>query len=290
MAATAKNTVFTTICDYPNPEMVSEPLLRSAEHFGIDVQFASYGQPFRCLFEKFPKMYNYLRHLPSSIEYAFFMDCRDSVFAGTAEMILRNFNDVYTDGILLQAYREAAVRGYVSPVLIKRMAGNAPHHPIACSGCYAGAVSELIPVLERAMELRRNIDALNLGAATVVDELAKIYLDDPGSASSIHKLDAHDEFMFQLLQITDPRIHLDHDKHVSAFFSVADADKRFLSLPQRRELPVSDIASVGTAYIFQAPGLSKRLYLWGQWVDHVIKTSKICQINNMNDVQGVPYP
>ena len=262
IVARPDNTVFVTICDYPNPGEVSEPLLRTAKHFGIPVHFASYGQQFNCLFEKYPKILNFLKELPETIKFMIFVDCRDTVFADTFERILAAVNSTYTGGMLIQAGNAGLVRQYVSRGLILKMGSQYPYNGYACSGCYCGAVSEVILVLKRAMELRSNIDVKNYK-----DELAAMYLNDPESHKSIHKLNEHDEFMFQLLQLTDSRINLDTDKRVSALFGNSRPNAGKTSVPERMKLPVDDIAAIGSACILHSPAISRNRSAWSEWID-----------------------
>jgi len=260
--ATCDNVIFATLCDYPNPEEMSAMIRETAEYCGVPLTFASWGQPFTCLYEKLPKMLTFFKALPDSIKYVFYTDCRDTVYAKPVDVILEDFNSTYTGGVLIQSGNVGVVRGYVSNNVTEKIAQKYTRYGYACSGCYCGEISEVIKLLERSIKLHEDIHSRNYN-----NPLAALYLNDPNSQNTIHKLNEHDEFMFQLIQTaTDNNIQTDIYKKVSALFANDRPNIGHVSLEMRRNTPIESILSVGSAGILHSPKLSQNTVRWEDWV------------------------
>ena len=264
--ATLSNTLFTTICDYPNTEERSEMIRKTAEHCGVPLIFASWGRQFTHLYEKLPKMLSFLKSQPKTVKYVFFTDCRDTVFAKSVDDILAAFNTTYTGGVLVQCGSARLVRDYASNLLTNRIAAKYGNNGFACGGCYCGEIGDVILLLERAVKLYGAIHNRDYS-----NPLAALYLNDPNSKNSIHRLHEHDEFMFHLIQwADDSTIKADTGKKVSALFANDRPNQGHVPLNVRREADAASILSVGSAGILHSPRLSKNVPMWRAWVENNI--------------------
>ena len=273
MTATINNTVFVTCCDYPNPDEVSATLRRTAEHFGIQINYTICKKPFRFWYDKFPKVLDYLYRLEPHIEYMFFMDCRDSIFADTPENILTAFNGIYDGGVLYQCGDEKLARPHLSKELISRVIQRYTWRGFIVGGMFGGKVSQVIKLLERAIRLH-----IALCENDDSDPLAKMYWNDPFSRKDPYRrVLVQDDPLIHIIQSgyeLEPdyanMIQVDRNKRVTALFANSEPKQGFISLLERRELNPRDIRSVGTAGLLHSPAFANTPDKWQKWVNRCI--------------------
>jgi len=269
MTATPNNTVFLTCCDYPNPEEVSKTLRLTANRFGINVAFTTCKKPFRFWYDKFPKVLDYLYQLNSSIQYVFFMDCRDSVIADTPENILTAFNEIYAGGVLYQCGDCGLAYNHLSSEMLDNVIRHYTWRGFIVGGMFGGLVSQVIKLLERAVRLHAALCEYDDS-----DPLVRMYWNDPFTRQEHpgrHML-VQDDPLIHIIQAgfeIDPEyadmIQVDLDKQVTALFGNSEHGQGHIPLAERRALEPCDIRSVGTAGLLHSPALANSPVHWLEW-------------------------
>ena len=274
MTATVENTVFLTCCDYPNPDEVSATLQSTARYFGVQLEFSTCKKPFRFWYDKFPKVLDYLRQLKPNIEYMFFLDCRDSVFADTPENILSAFNEIYAGGVLYQCGDRGLANYHLSETMIDRVTERYGWQGFVVGGMFGGNVSQVIKLLERAIRLHTALCENDDN-----DPLVKMYWDDPFTWQEHpgrHVLVQDDPLIhiiqagYEIDQEYADMIQVDLGKRVTALFGNSAPGQGYLSLTERRKLVPDDIRSVGTAGLLHSPALANTPDKWQELVDTCI--------------------
>jgi len=270
--ARTDNTLFVTVCDYPNPAEMCATLRRTADHFGIPLSFASWGGRFADFYDKIPKVHHFLKMQPDPIEYVFQLDCTDVVFTDTVENILASFNEVYTPGTVLFQRCAEITRplGLYSYVVVGEIAKNFSRTGLGCGGLFCGECSAVFSLLERCIALKKKIQDRDTS-----DPLVALYLRDPYSQNdlSLARGMANDELFYHLIMAGEPhRIKVDDQKRLLSMLRgalLSQADEPALSLEHRRGLSPFENQSLGTARILHRPGLRDR-EPWDAWVDQNI--------------------
>ena len=270
--ATLDNTVFVTVCDYLNPEEVLAPLKRTADYFGVPLSFASYGQPYKNHLDKFLKVQSFLEEQPESVKYAFFVDCRDTLFTDTAENILAAFNALYTGGVMTQSGGAGLAKDMFSWIIATKIASAYTWRGFACSGGYCGNISAMKSLLGQCIELHHNLVNRDLS-----DPRVALYLSDRCCETWFNRAVVDDEFLFHLIQTSGTSlIKPDLNKELMALFGNrrpavhTDTPEHIPLVERRQQFLPHDIRSVGTAKIIHSPRLSRHAEYWNSFIEQEI--------------------
>ena len=261
--ATLDNTIFTTICDYPNADEVSASIKRTAEHFGVPLTFISYGGTFGGMIDKLPKTLAYLKSVPNTIKYVFFVDCRDVVFVNTPQNILDEFNLCYNGGVLFAGANRHNLYPYREIELERRIEAVHGIQGFANSGTYAGSVAEVIALLERLLELREAF--YNDGD----DPIVRIFKQMSGFVAEMERYLSSDQFLIQALSIDcNSAVRIDAHKRLFAFFG----GKVFPPLHPRRynREGTEGFSPIGLAKILHSHNMSQDRNTWNNWIANAI--------------------
>ncbi len=261
--ATLENTVFVSTCDYPDPDGMSNNLRRTADRFGVPLAWASYGDKFRSFVEtKIEKVRRFLENKRTDgIRYAFVMDCRDVVFVDHAEIILAEFNLTYTDGVLFNADLAATLWPYGGDEFSARVVSIHGADGVANSGVYCGAVDDILAMLDRILDLKRQFTE-----GPLTDSVAKIMASDPAWISRPGDTFEYDQFFVQALQIdANSGIRADRSKRLLAVFKDV-----YPVLSPRESPPRDDPRSVGTAKMLHSPWMSANARAWNDWTEREV--------------------
>jgi len=263
--ATINNTVFVTICDYPNANAISASIKRTADYFGVPLTFISYGNTFGGMVDKLPKTLAYLKTLPDSIQYVFFVDCRDVVFVDTAQNILDEFNLCYDGGVLFAGANKFNLYPYKDITLEKRIESVHGTQGFANSGTYAGQITEVITLLDRLIQLR---DAFMENSD---DPMVRILQQNPAFEAHKNRYLSSDQFLVQALSIDrHSAVRIDEHKRLFGFFG----GKTFPPLRPRCYTFETDYSYIGLAKILHSHNRSQDRNAWNNWIENEICRSR----------------
>jgi len=261
--ATLDNTVFTTICDYPNADDVSASIKRTAEHFGVPLTFISYGGAFDEMVDKLPKTLSYLQSVPDTIKYIFFVDCRDVVFVDTPQNIIDEFNLCYNGGVLFAGANRWNLYPYREIELERRIEAVYGSQGFANSGTYTGSVTEVMSLLERLLELREAFYDDD------DDPIVRIFKQKPEFIAKRKRYLESDQFLVQALSMdSNSAVRIDVHKRLFAFFG----GTVFPPLHPRRynRNGIEGFSPIGLAKILHSHNMSQDRNAWNHWIDQVI--------------------
>ncbi|HBT78497.1 MAG TPA: hypothetical protein DEB39_16580 [Planctomycetaceae bacterium] len=289
--ANLRNTVFVSTCDYPDADGISYNIRKTAVHFGVSLEWASYGERFVHLFDtKVTKLLRFLRNKQAQgMKYAFVLDARDVVFAAPVQSILDEFNLIYRGGVLFNADLKDKLWPLDATEMRWRIKSIHGANGIANSGVYCGEIAQVISLWDRLSALRDQL--VTEMPAEWVARLAvdiKEYKEDrrfrhyltgdfsraSGSVSDgteytsplstiTRDLMFDDQLFVQIAQMdAGYPICVDTGKQLLACF-----DEEFPKVADRDEKEYDNVKSIGTAKILHSPWMSRYADDWKAWIE-----------------------
>jgi len=287
MTAIVQNTIFISLCNHPTPDKYSACYQNTATHFGIPLTWIEYNtEPYEGHYSKIVKTLAFLKEQPQSIEYAFFSDCRDTIFAGAPNNILTAFNENHTSGVLCQASKKPAWLTESGLRLIQKQ-----HTHTVNAGGYCGKVVEIIELLERCERLHNAIQQEDES-----DPLVCAALNPEYCTMDKERILLEDEVLFHLIQtgIDVDCVNLlksDSAKKVTAAFgnSIPSSDRYPpFSYSDRRKIHVDSFDSIGSARILHGFGLAHDTQYWECFIAEMMQyelTGKSTDVSTIETCQ-----
>jgi len=261
--ATKDNTVFATVCDYPNPQEMSASIQRTADYFQIPLTYISYGEPWINFLQKYIKLHNYLVANLTTFKYAFFVDVRDVVFVKNHQDILDDFNLAYQGGVIFAPAVAANLHPYSDPEFAYLIEAGYGSEGYANTGTYAGEINEVIHLLQETFKLneafRNNAD----------HPIVRFFNKRPQFRENMQQYIVDDQFLIQALQLdASSNIRIDYARRLFSFFG----NHNFPALNPRRisNVRTNSESAIGTAGILHSHTHSQNQEKWDAWIDREI--------------------
>jgi len=252
--ATSENTVFLTVAAYPNYEVRTATLRKSADDHGVSLVFCDTGEAWKGFYHH--KIETMGEHLKRAREdgkhFAFILDSRDVVFIETIDTILAKWNAL-NDG---RAMFNQDVPGKVWPShkdYLARAIGEAmgAEHARLNAGMIAGNIDTILTIHHNTMELRRELKE----GRPRPGMSEKLYQD----IGTKHLCD--DQHLYQICLTYYPELfRIDCSKELFAVLKKYPQNLRgYSDDPKRHDV-------INNAAIVHSPWLSKNQQKWNDWV------------------------
>ena len=284
MNTTTNNTIFVTIAAWPDWEIKTDVIQRSAQKQGIELIFVDAGKRWFNYFEnKIVRLYDWLGDYSiqhPEIEYMVFADARDAVFVKSRNEIFdlcKHFDDerVWFNVDMPMCTWPVQAEWFASRISLKYGRGG-----IANSGVYVGRIDRVLELFDRCIALHDFFcSEIESRPGTVEQLIKEAVIDMPGSLFRMKRYSraetclASDQFHIQSLQATwDDLVAVDTER--IAFAPFADgwptrekaetaAAQRGRALGERNvdcsaRLRASGTMPLGTAGILHSPWLFPR--------------------------------
>jgi hypothetical protein len=263
MRATLENTVFYSVAAYEYPDTVTAPLRRTAEHFGIPLQFPIYGGSHCSNYDT-----KIVRSLPilerwyqEGKEHCFFVDARDTVFVDTAENILKAYNALNLAGVLFNVDKMNTPWPLGCNEMREKITERFGATGFVNSGLFACRLDNLIALWRKCIELHDYICRNDYTHPALIHFCNATKAEIQRGQDQWSK---SDQFPIQLLQTVGCNdIQVDREKRLLSLFD----DPPFPSLRHRQsERFAGDIQYIGKAKILHSPWMSQQPLLWNCWI------------------------
>lgn len=261
------NTIFYSVAEYRNPNEITKPLRRTADHFGIPLIFPIYsGERNRSHIDvKMSQMIPILEQwLRVGKEYCIFVDARDAVFVDTAENILHTYNAIAPTGVLFNADKLGIPYPFKNSEVVSKIQQNYGIAGVVNSGAFAGRINKVLELFRQGIEISRCLER---------DDFSHPALShfDNASLEAMRKdrgrICLSDQFPIQMLQcLGSELVHVDKNKSLLAIF---DLCYPFVHHRQE-ERAFGDCRYIGEAAILHSPWMSKNVVAWRAWIEECI--------------------
>ena len=265
--ATLENTIFYSVAEYDNPDEITKPLRKTANHFEIPLVFPIYGGETnrRHIDVKTSKMIPFWEQwLQEGREHCFFVDARDTVFVDTPENILQTYNAMAPVGVLFNADKIGIAYPFMNEEVVSKIQQNYGITGFVNSGMFAGRINTVLELFRQSIEI-----AYSLARGDYSHPALSHFDSTSKDAMRKHKewICLSDQFPIQMLQcIGSELVQVDKNKKLLALF-----DGCYPSVQQReREQSSGDCQYIGEAAILHSPWMSKDVVQWNAWVESCV--------------------
>ena len=264
------NTVFFSIAEYENPDLITKPLRLTADYYGIPLDFAVYGGGnYNCNSEtKVNKVLPYLKKQQAAGKvFCLYCDARDVVFVDSADAILQKYNSMNVVGVLFNANSfcgtwPCEIESYTDTI-VRKYGGRG----VINAGVYIGRIDDVITLIEDSIMV---IDCVRSGQyepslrSSLSSELISNFRENRSKYTN------SDQFAIQTLQfLSHPLIKADTDKELLAVFG-----EKYPFVKERRPRNcyavdwscLGDDFYIGNAKVLHSPWLSKNRVAWNTWI------------------------